>query len=42
MGKFISWHVKVIQDTSGQQVFNEQFETDMGINVRERKLTETS
>ena len=42
MGKFITWHLKVIGDPTGQKVFNELFETEMGINVRERKLTETS
>ena len=42
MNKFIAWHVKVIQDGTGQQVFNEQFELDMGINVQEKKLTATS
>ena len=32
MGTFIKWHVKTISDNTGQ-LFNEQFELMMGINV---------
>lgn len=39
MGGFIPWHIKVIGERNGQ-LWNEVFEMKMGVNVRERTISD--
>ena len=40
MGPHIQCHIKVIATDAAQQLYNEQFEMQMGINVKERTIKE--
>ena len=39
MNTYIQWHIKTISESQGgEQLWNEVYETKMGVNVRERTI----